>query len=412
MSYKSPKNHTLKVKSLANTFTSFSVMRENARKKFANNKWFIDPQSGEFKGKLEPQTLGQTLSIQSKQVNFALQQIQYLNQGKEALFLTFTLPPSYHSKINGRVNYEYCSNKIELGKNYLIQFITTIKDKLKKKKYDLPKIDFVQIIEPHDDYTPHLHIQMYIDAKYISQITKLIQNSIDYNLKYIGTIGTQYKIEHIKDLEHTNISSYIAKYITKNIENQGEEHKAKDRNNNRSVRKIDGWKRLNKVRMFSHSRIPIPKEYYNKVVELAPNNMIDEEKGENIAIWALNNIEYITNIKDVSSLKLHKKTKINNTSKTKKYTIVKSTLVYREKFDINIKKKRKKLYSNVYKNLKHSSILIHSNRWYAMVEMDFEKVIETIYNINNYKVINNINYEPMFQNIYYINQNKVIYDDL
>jgi hypothetical protein len=183
-----------------------------------------------------------------------------ISEQKKAVFITLTLDSKYHpyktTKIKKHIqnpNYLLDDNGYKLLQDSFRHIYNNFMISRKKQK-----IDYIRVIEPHKDFTPHLHAIVFIDEKKLTNFKKHFNNSIS-----TFQLGSQYKYEV---LENTQASvSYILKYVKKTINPENET----------SSRIIDGWKKENKIRMFAHSRIDVTREVYRVVsryVDLKSDN--------------------------------------------------------------------------------------------------------------------------------------------
>lgn len=158
--------------------------------------------------------------------------LEYVNQDKEKIFITFTLPNILFHKYNknGELTATY-KNKdtfeenIFKGLKYLNEeihryFYNTLKYKIKRycekhKIKDKIKIDFIKMLEPHKNLSGHLHSLFYIDKEFLEIIEEVYNMTINYfDLK-------QTKFEIIDNKKGT-ASSYVSKYLLKTTQ-KGEE---------------------------------------------------------------------------------------------------------------------------------------------------------------------------------------------
>ena len=274
-------------KTLKNYYKQISISKEEKRKDFSKNKWFVNKQNGQIL-KMKNIELYKMLLNQSKQLQFAIQQIQYEQKNSESIFLTLTLPPLFHSKMFGGkvINKSFGSGKIQEGYKILRDTTRQIQKTLSKKKIGYK---FVKVIEPHKDLTCHLHIQYFLNNCNIKEVEKTIQNIIDNRIEK-NILGNQYDLKILENEDKTNIGGYITKYMLKTLDNI---------NNNKMIRIIDGWKRHNKIRMFSNSNPTIPKSFYNYIVGVAPEDIEEKNLGE----YSLNHIRYINTINNKTFIK-------------------------------------------------------------------------------------------------------------
>lgn len=273
--------------SLQKDFIKYSKEKERGRVDFIENKRFLNNKTGEV-ASIKRKTLLEELTQQAQTTQFALQQLDYENKDKELIFLTFTLPPKYHSHIKRNRNIRYGIGTMREGYEILNEVQRQIQKTLAKYKI---KYKYIRVIEPHKDYTPHEHLQLWVSDKELAM--KLIENIIKNRISK-GELGVQYDMVDLKREEGKNVSGYITKYMTKLISDLG--------SNEELLYKFDGWKRMNKIRMFSNSNTTLPKSLYNTIISVAPDN-IDKEKYENLGQYALKHIKYISVIDNTTKIK-------------------------------------------------------------------------------------------------------------
>ena len=274
---------------LENYYIKVSKYKEAKRKAFAKNKWFYNNKTGQLI-KMTVKSLEDSLDFEAKRIMFGIQQIQHINNDKSALFLTLTLPPIYHAKKNGKINKSFNNKSIQAGYRNFQDTLDIIRRKLNKRGI---KVAYVKVVEPHNDFTPHLHIQYWVEQQEVDKVKQYIKNTV-HNQIDKNILGVEYDLAEVEKNDTTNISSYITKYMLKSVDDAKHKHK---------IRMIDGWKKDNKIRMFSTSRVSLPLRFYSKIIDLV------EDKGdyENLGAFAVDNITYIQH--------LNNKTKIKNKGK-------------------------------------------------------------------------------------------------
>jgi len=174
-----------------------------------------------------------------------------------------------------------------------------------KFKSDHVKLKYFRVIEFHKDFTPHLHAVVYVKREHLEKFREHV-------LRYIKNrgLGEQYKIEVLKNAKAA--TSYILKYVRKNLFNDDIEY----------LHLIDGWKRLHKMRMITHSQIEVPRflfEMVSKNIDLA----FGMEKDYDIIQNLLDNVDFTINYFDSnvkSSGKIYKKRE--HVSKSRKYFVM------------------------------------------------------------------------------------------
>ena len=201
--------------------------------------------------------------------------------GYTTLFVTLTLPSSYHKFTNAgkKLNEKYEEeNTINKGYKLLNKSFRTIYKNFKvKKKHE--KIYFGKVIEPHKDLTPHLHAIIYVKTQYTNNLEQHIENTIKNN-----ELGEKFKIEVIKDIERS--ASYLLKYIVKTTNSKNEQ----------DFHFFNGWKKKNKIRVFTHSNLDLPRFIFKKVNSVL--KLSKDLKDKNPITKILENCDIIVNTKD------------------------------------------------------------------------------------------------------------------
>ena len=178
-----------------------------------------------------------------------LEEKMILDGGYVALFLTLTLDSCYHrySKTNKQLNplYQY-ENTIKKGYELLNQSFREIYKNFKVKR-KLEKIYYSKVIEPHKNLTPHLHSIIYVKSEYVA----ILKNHIK-NITIKNSLG-RYEIEEIKDISRS--TSYLLKYINKNTNPKNEE----------DYHFFNGWKKTNKIRVFTISNLGLERYLFSKI---------------------------------------------------------------------------------------------------------------------------------------------------
>ena len=135
-----------------------------------------------------------------------------INKGMIPIFITLTLPSEYHRLAykGTRQNPNYDPNlTITNGYEKLNSMFRSIYNDFKIDRKRVKGLKFIRVIEPHKDWTPHLHSIVYIDGdkkdKFIEHINRIISKN---NLKQTD----------IKELDRENYSvTYLLKYIDKTL---------------------------------------------------------------------------------------------------------------------------------------------------------------------------------------------------
>lgn len=227
--------------------------------------------------------------------------------GYTTLFLTLTLPSSFHkfSKKTKRYNKNY--NENDTIENGYKKLNTTFRDIYKDFKVNrkFVKVYYSKIFEPHSNFTPHLHSILYVKSEFKDNLIQHIKKQILKN-----ELGKSFEIEEIKDLSRS--SSYLLKYVRKNTKVEDEE----------TFRIFNGWKKAHKIRVFTCSILNGLERFLYKKIK--------------------NNTNITKNLKENPIVKILNECNINivTTCKTTKQVKTKTNAVENPKFTINVKKER------------------------------------------------------------------------
>ena len=163
--------------------------------------------------------------------NFAkTKHLQYINKNKKELFLTLTLPSSYHyfkkgknDKLikNKQCRYDNIEDALDNGyihlNNIYRQLYKNIKRTLQRKNLNT-NFDYIFIFEPHKSGQLHIHTLFWIDIEQIDIFYKEYNNvKKSYRLKQtkLKYINTKKYVNNSKLKKKTKVSSYIYKYLIK-----------------------------------------------------------------------------------------------------------------------------------------------------------------------------------------------------
>jgi len=186
-------------------------------------------------------------------VSKALNEIYLKKNDYTAIFLTLTLDSKAHKyKQNKKGKLIYNSkydDKFTINRSYQIL------NKFYKSLYKNFRIndkyihfDFVKVIEPHRDFTPHLHAIIYIKNSYLKAFLSFLDTQVSKNLN----LG-RYETEILNKLSRAN--AYLIKYLQKSyIDNLNED----------DLKMFLGWRLKNKIRMFTSSQKLHFRNVFNK----------------------------------------------------------------------------------------------------------------------------------------------------
>lgn len=191
------------------------------------------------------------------------------DRGYVSLFITLTLPSSFHSfksipykdkRLYTRRNNEFAYDKVDEAIKDGYKFLNELfKMFYKRIKYFTKKeLLYVKTIEAHVTQIPHLHCLLFFPLDKYDEIVGVYKRIIAYyNLSRVD----MEKVSIKNDINYA--SRYILKYIIKTL---------KDGSNYYGARILDGWKRANKIRLLSHSQIPLNQQLYKKIYHSFTNN--------------------------------------------------------------------------------------------------------------------------------------------
>jgi len=240
-------------------------------------------------------------------VDFILQQLKIENKDRPAIFGTLTVDGYMHSTTFTKGGAYNTDKKIKQSHNVLVDFQKVLRKALHR---DLgTKADYFYVVEPHKDYTPHVHFLMFIDecdkSKFFNTFNRVLRAE---RAKKSGIgIPKHQVIKYIASNETSNPTNYIAKYITKMVYDDNATKKEKEA--------LDGYYRHFKIRQFTYSNVPIAAAHRNTISTFAKDLRLKDLGYANLADWALKNVDLIkiTNrIYGPANRKLWTRTKIKN----------------------------------------------------------------------------------------------------
>ncbi len=145
---------------------------------------------------------------------------QSLRDGLVPVFVTFTLPTEYHKSIKIETNKKTHAYILKDNSNYN-PFIT-VKDGYEEllsafrnlyheffvDRKRVKGMKFIRVIEPHKDFTPHLHAIMYVPKEHLEAFENHYKNTI----KRVGRCD-------YKQLDEADYAvTYLLKYVQKTLE--------------------------------------------------------------------------------------------------------------------------------------------------------------------------------------------------
>jgi hypothetical protein len=196
-------------------------------------------------------------------------------------------------------------------KNLQGAFRTIHKTITKNNKKNNIKTPYFRVVEPHKDYTPHMHFVMYLPQEHFDEKVGLLYDIIHKLIKK-QLIGKEYKVEILEDISKG--SAYLKKYLKKILLS----------NNELDLYFLDGWKKKNKIRLFSNSQVPLNKGDYIKILPDFIDTIEPNIRKENEYI---NRYEYIANNSTYVILKNPKTSNLIDLEKAQKVAeIIQNTI--------------------------------------------------------------------------------------
>ena len=229
-------------------------------------------------GEIFPVTFDPLLNKKNDYLNFLnrskIIQDEAMKAQKQAFFITATLPSPFHKFKKNRdgnlIKNEQFNPKLtnEDGYTLLKEFFRAVqKDFFDKELNKKITFKFVKVIEPHKDFTPHMHGLVYVPKIYIEKFKEHVKNLLGcfviekYENKTIyiknNNMGRS-EIEQISDATRAN--AYLLKYISKSV-------KFDKIDENFHVQ--NGWKKAHKIRNFTTSTVSISRYVFNTVYKKA-----------------------------------------------------------------------------------------------------------------------------------------------
>lgn len=173
-------------------------------------------------------------------------------RGDCAVFYTITCPSRFHATLNnGRPNPKWTSATVRQSSDYLVHTFAAFRKAMHKAGL---RWYGVRVAEPHHDGTVHWHLLCFMRKKDRKSITALLRKfAIREDREELGNnTGPRFKSELINPRKGTP-TSYIAKYISKNIDGRGlanEISKETGRSLRDNAEHVNAWASLHRVQQF------------------------------------------------------------------------------------------------------------------------------------------------------------------
>ena len=179
-------------------------------------------------------------------------------RGECGVFYTITCPSRFHATLNnGRPNPKWTSATVRQSSDYLVNMFAAFRKAMHKAGL---RWYGVRVAEPHHDGTVHWHLLCFMRKKDRKSITALLRKfAIREDREELGNnTGPRFKSELINPRKGTP-TSYIAKYISKNIDGRGlgnEISKETGRSLRDNAEHVNAWASLHRVQQFRFFGIP------------------------------------------------------------------------------------------------------------------------------------------------------------
>ncbi|CAM8224916.1 Replication protein A [Klebsiella michiganensis] len=179
-------------------------------------------------------------------------------RGDCAMFYTITCPSKYHATLmNGKPNPTWDHSTVRKSSDYLVDTFAAFRKAMHKKEL---RWYGVRVAEPHHDGTVHWHLLCFMRKKHRRAITELLRRfAIREDRAELGNnTGVRFKSKLIDPRKGTP-ASYIAKYVSKNIDGRGlgdTVSKETGKSLRDSAEHVTAWASLHRVQQFRFFGIP------------------------------------------------------------------------------------------------------------------------------------------------------------
>ncbi|HEC2625631.1 TPA: replication endonuclease [Raoultella planticola] len=179
-------------------------------------------------------------------------------RGDCAMFYTITCPSKYHATLmNGKPNPTWDRSTVRKSSDYLVDTFAAFRKEMHKKEL---RWYGVRVAEPHHDGTVHWHLLCFMRKKHRRTITELLRRfAIREDRAELGDdTGARFKSKLIDPRKGTP-ASYIAKYVSKNIDGRGlgdTISKETGKSLRDSAEHVTAWASLHRVQQFRFFGIP------------------------------------------------------------------------------------------------------------------------------------------------------------
>ncbi|WP_279050078.1 replication endonuclease [Cedecea davisae] len=185
------------------------------------------------------------------------------SRGDCAVFYTITCPSKYHATLaSGKPNPAWSAATVRQSSDYLVKVFAAFRKAMNKKGL---RWYGVRVSEPHHDGTVHWHLLCFMRKSERKIITELLRKlSIREDRAELGrNTGARFKAKLIDPRKGTP-ASYIAKYVSKNIDGRGlgdTISKETGKSLRDSAEHVTAWASLHRVKQFQFFGIPSRQAY-------------------------------------------------------------------------------------------------------------------------------------------------------
>lgn len=202
-------------------------------------------------------------------------------RGDCAVFYTITCPSRFHVTLsNGRPNPKWTSETVRQSSDYLVNTFAAFRKAMHKTGL---RWYGVRVAEPHHDGTVHWHLLCFMRKKERRSITALLRKfAIREDRAELGNnTEPRFKSELINPRKGSP-TSYIAKYISKNIDGRGltgEISKETGKSLRDNAENVNAWASLHRVQQFRFFGIPGRQAYRElRLLASQANRMTGDKK--------------------------------------------------------------------------------------------------------------------------------------